>query len=229
MICQVLQSIALAPALLPAALARRRRRAYASDVPEKEGNRYGSLKSQKRTDRATRFFYVRMPSCAFNERRWRGSLRACWFSFVHQSSKPATCRSPRLEARRGLTAQKEAHMPRPTRTSAQSHGSNDPVASQTPEQSSIHQPFSWLAPQLESDLTAQFVARTMDICHGIHACLELVNSSSQPRSSLAVGAGDDVPLLDQIETERLLRFAMASAGLLAEDASKRIQWMNKHA
>jgi hypothetical protein len=93
----------------------------------------------------------------------------------------------------------------------------------------MHMPFSWLAPQLENDLTAQFMARATDIGHEIHTCLELVNSSSQARSSLAVGAGDDVPIRDQIETERLLRFAMASAGLLAEDASKRIQWMNKHA
>lgn len=83
---------------------------YYSHVPEKKGNRFGSLKSQKRTDRATRFFFVRMPLSAFYERRWRGSLRACWFSFVHQSSNPATCRPPRLEAGRGLTAQKEAAM-----------------------------------------------------------------------------------------------------------------------
>lgn len=86
----------------------------------------------------------------------------------------------------------------------------------------LHEPHSWLAHHLTHDSAAQFVASTMDECHGIDACLELVNSSSLARSSLADGAGDDVPLLDPIETEWLLRFAMASAKLLAEAASKRI-------
>ena len=85
---------------------RRRRTAYSSHVPDKEGNRLGRLKVQKRTDRAMRFFYVRMLSHALYERRWRGSLRACWFSFVHQSTNPVICRSPRLVAGSGSTAQR---------------------------------------------------------------------------------------------------------------------------
>ncbi len=97
-------------------VAGQERTPYYWQVPEKEGNRFGSLKSQKRTYRAKRFFFVRMPLLAFYERRWRGSLWACWFSFVHQSSNPAICRPPRLEAGRGLTAQKEALMPSITAT-----------------------------------------------------------------------------------------------------------------
>ena len=120
-------------------------------------------------------------------------------------------------------------MPSSTCTSTQSHDSNAPLVSQKPEQSSVHKPFSWLAPHLGNDLAAQFMARTTDICHGIHTCLELVNSSSLARSSLEATAGDDVPLLDSIDTERLLRFAMASAMLLAEYSEKRIQCMNKYA
>lgn len=112
MICLVLQSVALAPvqrawlrtvALFPAALARRRRRAYASDIPEKEGNGFDSLNTSKRTDRATRFFFVRMLLRVSYERRWRGGLRACWFPLVYQSVNPTTCRSPRLTAGRGVT------------------------------------------------------------------------------------------------------------------------------
>lgn len=101
-------------------VAWRRRTSYYSHVPDKEGNRLGRLKSQKRTDRAMRFFFVRMPLSASYERRWRGSRKACWFSFVHQSSNPATCRPPRLDAGRGLTAQKEAPMPIATHTPEQS-------------------------------------------------------------------------------------------------------------
>ncbi|MGZ9045939.1 MAG: hypothetical protein ACXW24_16075 [Telluria sp.] len=91
-------------------LAQRRRTAYDSDVPEK-GNRFGSLNRKKRTDRAMRFFYVRMLSHVSYERRWQGSLRACWVFFFHQSSNPVICRPPRLEAGRGLTVKKEALMP----------------------------------------------------------------------------------------------------------------------
>jgi hypothetical protein len=90
---------------------RRRRTAYSSHVPDKEGNGFGSLNAKKRTDRAMRFFFVRMLSHALYERRWQGSLRACWFSFLRQSSNPVICRSPHLEVGRGSTANKEAHMP----------------------------------------------------------------------------------------------------------------------
>ena len=112
MIHLALRSIALAPvqlawlraaALLPATLARRRRRAYASDIPEKEGNGFDSLNTSKRTDRVTRFFFVCMLLRVSYERRWRGGLRACWFPLVYQSVNPTTCRSPRLTAGRGVT------------------------------------------------------------------------------------------------------------------------------
>lgn len=55
MIYLVLQSVALAPvqgtwlcaaAMFPTALARRRRRAYASDIPEKEGRGFGDLNNE---------------------------------------------------------------------------------------------------------------------------------------------------------------------------------------
>lgn len=122
----VMHGVELAPAVgawlrgaVATALASRGRTAYDSPIPEKEGIRLGRLHAQKRTDRAMRFFYVRLPSCVSYERRWRGSLRACWFSFVRQSTNPAICRSPRLVAGRGLTAQKEATMSSSTRTPVQ--------------------------------------------------------------------------------------------------------------
>lgn len=102
-------------------LARHRRRPYDSDVPDKEGNRLGRLNRKKRTDRAMRFFYVCMPLHVSYERRWQGSLRACWVFFFHQSTNPAICCSPRLVAGRGLNAKKEALMPSSTCTPVQSY------------------------------------------------------------------------------------------------------------
>lgn len=101
-------------------LARCRRTSYDPSVPEKEGNRLGRLNRKKRTYRATRFFYVCIPLHVSYERRWWGSLRACWFFFFHQSSNPAICRSPRLDAGRGFNAKKEARMPSSVCTPVQS-------------------------------------------------------------------------------------------------------------
>lgn len=101
-------------------LAPRAAPAYDYSVPEKKGTWLGRRNRKKRTNRAMRFFYVCMPLFVSYERRWRGSPRACWFFFFHQSTNPATCRPPRLVAGRGLTVKKEAHMPSSTRTSVQS-------------------------------------------------------------------------------------------------------------
>ncbi len=88
-------------------------------VPEKEGAGFSSLKVQKRTNGAMPFFYVRMPLIVLYGRQWRGSLRACWFPFVHQSANPVICRPPHLAVGHGLTAQKD-HIMSGTTTPTQS-------------------------------------------------------------------------------------------------------------
>jgi hypothetical protein len=105
-------------------LACRRRTPYYSFVPDKEGNGFSSPITQKRTDRAMRFFYVRMPSCALYGRRWQGSLRARWLSFVCRSTNPVICRSPRLVAGRGLPHTKEALLASSKLTSEKSPTNN---------------------------------------------------------------------------------------------------------
>lgn len=97
---------------------------YSGHVLEKEGTRFGSLITSKRTHRAMRCFYVCMPSRVFNERRWQGSLRAYWFALVCQSSNPAIRRSPRLIMAGGVTPQTEVHMPSSTRASKKSKNVN---------------------------------------------------------------------------------------------------------
>src|SRR5471032_2215306 len=85
------------------ALARRRRSAYDSVVPDKEGNRLGRLNTQSAQTAPSGLF-----TCA--------CLRASPMSggvgeafgpagfFGYQSSNPVICRSPRLDAGRGATA-----------------------------------------------------------------------------------------------------------------------------
>ena len=81
---------------------------YSESVANKEATRFDSLNTSKRTDRAMRFFYVRMSLHAFFGRQWRGSLRACWFPLVYQSVNPTICRPPRLTVGSGSTAHQGA-------------------------------------------------------------------------------------------------------------------------
>jgi hypothetical protein len=86
-----------------AVLAHRWRTAYDSFVPEKEGNRFGSLNTQSAQTAPSGFFTCvcfRAPSMSGDggEALGPAGLFGC------QSSNPAICRSPRLEAGRGVTA-----------------------------------------------------------------------------------------------------------------------------
>lgn len=96
--------------------------------------------------------------------------------------------------------------------------------------SALHAPFSFLHSSLKFDYSAQFVALTMDVAQGLELCLELVGSSTLTRSMNGDADADDQdrPLLDCSDTERLTRFATASAGLLARHAESHIEWLNKY-
>lgn len=87
------------------------------------------------------------------------------------------------------------------------------------KQEPTHKPFSWLVGSAKDDQNAQFAALTMDICHGVETCLELVHVSNLER--------DHGPTLNPNDTERLLRMAMASMRLLGESAESTIEHMNK--
>jgi hypothetical protein len=102
--------IAAAKKLNAMALAILRSCRYRGAVPEKEGAGFDSLNAIKRTHRAMRFFYVCSSPIVLNGRRWWGSLRACWFSFLHQSVNPTICRPPHLTVGRGSTAKKDRIM-----------------------------------------------------------------------------------------------------------------------
>lgn len=102
---------------LRGALAMTAQSVYATRVPEKEGTRFGSLNSQKRINRAMRFFYACLPSRILNGVAVAGEPSGSLVYFCGQSSKPAICRSSRLEAGLRCNSQKEAHMPNRSRTS----------------------------------------------------------------------------------------------------------------
>ncbi|QRX82069.1 hypothetical protein [Glaciimonas sp. PAMC28666] len=84
------------------------------------------------------------------------------------------------------------------------------------EQDAFHQAFSWLPSDHQTDKPAQFYGRTVDICRGIQTCLEIVHFSTLDRGT------DATPALNIIDTERLVRLALTSSQMLAENAATNI-------
>ncbi|HWX01530.1 hypothetical protein [Collimonas sp.] len=87
-----------------------------------------------------------------------------------------------------------------------------------------HQPFSWLAEELRIDAAMQFLAHTLDMAQGMQTCLGLIHASNQAREE-----GDPAcpPTLNVADTECLTRLAMSAAGMLAEQAERRIEVLNQ--
>lgn len=71
--------------------------------PRQKREQVWKPETQKRTKRRHAVFLRAFVDVCLIGRRWRRSLRACWFAFVCQSSNSAICRPPRLEAKGGLT------------------------------------------------------------------------------------------------------------------------------
>lgn len=91
----------------------------------------------------------------------------------------------------------------------------------------IHEAFSWLDKDVADLHSAEFVALTMDVCHGVQACLQLIHSTDLRTNS---GAGEeDPPILGGVDKERLLLLATAAMRMLGDQAEDRVESINKQA
>lgn len=91
----------------------------------------------------------------------------------------------------------------------------------------IHQTFSWVEKTVENDQSAQFAALTLDVCHGMTACLSLIHATDLAVNS---GGGDDEPpLLSIVHKEHLLLLASAAARMLGDRAFERVSTINDQA
>lgn len=91
----------------------------------------------------------------------------------------------------------------------------------------LHKAFSWVEKGVADVDGAEFAALTMDVCHGIETCLELMHVTD---ISMGSGAGDeDPPILGTVDKERLLLLAQAAARMLGDRANMRVNDMNKQA
>ncbi|MDY7547593.1 hypothetical protein QN360_18605 [Glaciimonas sp. CA11.2] len=91
-----------------------------------------------------------------------------------------------------------------------------PIPPSSSDSEAFHQPFSWLPHEYQNDRAAQFYALTVDVCRGVQTCIDLVHLSNADRGT------SDAPTLTVLATERLLRLALTSSQMLAENAERRI-------
>lgn len=89
-----------------------------------------------------------------------------------------------------------------------------------------HEPFSWVDGP-DKDGAATFAALTMDVCQGVHTCLQLIHSTDLCTNS---GAGDeDPPVLGSVDKERLLLLATAAMRMLGDRGYDRVESLNSRA
>lgn len=88
----------------------------------------------------------------------------------------------------------------------------------------VHQAFSWIADGVSDVHGAEFVALTLDVCHGVQTCLQLIHSTDMRTNS---GAGDDdPPPIGSVEKDRLLLLATATMRMLGSQAEERVESIN---
>ncbi|MEM8512929.1 hypothetical protein RCH14_002255 [Massilia sp. MP_M2] len=104
------------------------------------------------------------------------------------------------------------------------------MSARIPTTPASHKPYSFLREELRGDSAAQFVALTMDVARGLQVCIEMTSASNLTREmNEDCNAGDEEsPTLDSVDTDYLTRFAAATACLLANHASDRLDWLNKY-
>lgn len=105
------------------------------------------------------------------------------------------------------------------------------VAPAKPPRTSLHEPFSWVDKGGAFDAGAELAAMTMDVCHGIEVCLEIVSACNLEHefNRDADPGQEELPLLNESDTSRLMRLAMVSARLLSFSAERHIARHNERA
>ena len=99
---------------------------------------------------------------------------------------------------------------------------NSTQSENTTAANSTHEPYRWLNKEAQGFPGADFVELAMEVSNGIRTCLELVNASDLARDE------NETPLLDKADTCYLLRLAIVSSKMLAEDAEQKLAWISKH-
>lgn len=108
-------------------------------------------------------------------------------------------------------------------SSSASHDSTSHSHTHPGAEAPTHQDFHWINSELQGTLYGQLLETTLDVAGGIEACLQIVYARE-----LAIAGNDDAdisvaPAVGTVQADRLMRLAMASAGLLRAEAWRQVE------
>jgi len=91
--------------------------------------------------------------------------------------------------------------------------------------STIHQDFHWVDGELQGSLYGNILETTLDVSAGIHACLQIVYASTLERAANEDADADTpaTPVVGVVQADQLMRLAIASAGLLRDEARRQVE------
>ena len=113
-------------------------------------------------------------------------------------------------------------------SSSARHSTQAKPTSDAPE-APTHQDFHWIEGAQQSSVYGKFLETALDVSAGIHACLQIIYSSELERA-----ANDDAdhgetaaPAVGIVYADQLKRLAIASAGLLRDEARRQVEVLNE--
>ena len=91
-----------------------------------------------------------------------------------------------------------------------------------------HHDFHWIDGPAQHSSYAVFVEATLDISAGINTCLQIIYASHLERAANQGADLDETvaPAIGEAEADRLLRLSIAAAGLLHNEAQRRVERFN---
>jgi hypothetical protein len=98
-----------------------------------------------------------------------------------------------------------------------SHTHPHPTAEAPPQQD-----FHWINSALQGTLYGQLLETTLDVSAGIQTCLQIIYASDLERAGNDDADTPAAPAVGTVQADRLMRLAMASAGLLREEAWRQV-------
>jgi len=91
-----------------------------------------------------------------------------------------------------------------------------------------HQDFHWIDSIQQGSPYANFLETTLDISAGIHACPQIAYASDLERAANrdADPGETAAPAVGIVESDQLVRMAIATSGLLRDEARRRVEVLN---
>jgi hypothetical protein len=114
-------------------------------------------------------------------------------------------------------------------THIDSNTSNAHDAAQHTQPDPTHQDFHWIEGIQQGSLYGNLLETTLDVSAGIHACLQLfyARQLEQEANEDADPEATAPPAIGVVHADQLMRLAIASAGLLRDEARRQVEALNE--